>query len=434
MGSSDQCDTSYTRRKSYALLDCDSFYASCEKVFRPDLVDRPVVVLSNNDGFIIAACRKAKALGIKVISDPYFKVEPFVKKHNMAVFSANFELYGDMSRRVMGSLRDFVKDVEVYSIDEAFMILEGINMRHANYCRFIRKKIAQWYKLPVSVGIGPTKTLAKIANRIAKKTPEFEGVFDIGEQDIDAFLERFPVEDIWGVGRAYSKFLQSKGITNSLQLKNVSDDFARQHMTVVGLRTVKELQGIPCFELDQSPPPQKNITRSRSFGFLVETHKALAEATAAYMARACEKLREQRSVAWVVSVFISTHPHKEEPQYSNFAYTRLPLPTADTPTLIRAALKVLKRIYKPGYRYLRCGVILSDLISEADAPRNLFTTPYPDSRTKDLMNSIDLLNKNMQPGIIKFGSVGLEGKPWKMRQAHRSPRYTTRFEEIPKAK
>jgi DNA polymerase V len=419
----------------YALVDCDSFYASCEKVFRPDLANTPVVVLSNNDGFIIAACKKAKALGIETISDPYFKVERKVKELGIKVFSANFALYGDISQRVMQTLSDFTPDIEIYSIDEAFLLLESSGERLTNLGRRIQKTVWKNVGVPVSIGIAPTKTLAKIATRFAKKNPELGGVFDLGEQkDIDAFLEKVDVGDIWGVGRAYSKFLHKKDIHTAFDLKRVSYQFARRHMTVVGLRTVKELQGIPCFTLEDSPPPQKNITRSRSFGFLVETLSALEEAVGSYMSRACVKLREQNLLAWIAHVFISTHPHKNEPQYSNWAYGKLPAPTADTPTLIKVAHKILKRIYKPGYRYLRCGVMLSNLVSEKDAPEYLFLTPYQHSSDRELMSAIDIINTEMEPGLVRFVSVGLDGKPWKMRQAHRSNRYTTKWEEIPVVK
>ncbi len=419
-------------KKSFFLIDCDSFYASCEKVFRPDIKDKPVVVLSNNDGFIVAADRKAKALGIKTISDPYFKMEPIIKKFGIEVFSANFELYGDMSERVMKILARFSPEIEIYSIDEAFLLMNHGEERLTNIGRKIKELVWKSVGIPVSVGIGPTKTLAKIASRLAKKNPGLGGVFDIGEQeDMDAFLRKIKVEDIWGVGRAHSKLLYECGINTAYDLKRLSYNVAKKQMTIVGLKTVKELGGIPCFALSDTPPHQKSIMRSRSFGHLVETLPALTEAVASYTTRACEKLREQHSLAWVVHVFIATHPHKKEPQYSGKESFKLSMPTADTPTIIKAALSCLKKIYRPRYRYLRCGVVLTNLIPEHDDPGHLFKTPFPSSQNKDLMVAVDKINRYMGTDFARFGSVGIENKPWKMRQARRSQRYSTRWEEIP---
>lgn len=417
--------------KCTLLVDCDSFYASCEKVFRPDLRDKPVVVLSNNDGFIIAKSREAKKLGFDML-EPYFKVEAKLKKHKVAVFSANFALYGDLSARVMQTLELFSGHIEVYSIDEAFMEVDVSDP--IEFAREVRQTVWKWVGIPVSIGIAPTKTLAKIASKFAKKDPDSDGVFSLMGENIDSLLDKVDVFDVWGVGRQYGEFLKSNDVNTAKDLKHSPEKWVKNRMTVMGLRCVKELNGIPCFSLEEVPEPQKAIVRSRSFGRLVESLYDLSEATSAYAARACEKLRQQHSLCSCVGVFIHTNPHKNEPQYSNSAFIRLPMPTANTPEMIRIARHLTKKVFKPGFRYLKAGVMLAELVSENNAPENLFVTPYQRSRERELMTTIDKVNQLMGPGTLKFGYVGLSEKPWKMRQSARSPRYTSKWDELPKVK
>lgn len=417
--------------KCTLLVDCDSFYASCEKVFRPDLRDKPVVVLSNNDGFIIAKSREAKKLGFDML-EPYFKVEAKLKKHKVAVFSANFALYGDLSARVMQTLELFSGHIEVYSIDEAFMEVDVSDP--IEFAREVRQTVWKWVGIPVSIGIAPTKTLAKIASKFAKKDPDSDGVFSLMGENIDSLLDKVDVFDVWGVGRQYGEFLKSNDVNTAKDLKYSPEKWVKNRMTVMGLRCVKELNGIPCFSLEEVPEPQKAIVRSRSFGRLVESLYDLSEATSAYAARACEKLRQQHSLCSCVGVFIHTNPHKNEPQYSNSAFIRLPMPTANTPEMIRIARHLTKKVFKPGFRYLKAGVMLAELVSENNAPENLFVTPYQRSRERELMTTIDKVNQLMGPGTLKFGYVGLSEKPWKMRQSARSPRYTSKWDELPKVK
>ena len=417
--------------KCTLLVDCDSFYASCEKVFRPDLRDKPVVVLSNNDGFIIAKSKEAKKLGFEAL-EPYFKVEAKLKQHNVKVFSANFELYGDISARVMSILQTFASHVEIYSIDEAFMDVDDSDPE--DLARRIRQTIWQYVGVPVSIGIAQTKTLAKLAAKVAKKNPHHNGVFSLIDKDVDSFLEKFDVGDIWGVGFRSAELLQANRIMTAKDFKNAPEKWVKDKMSVTGLRCLMELKGVRCFSLDDVPAPQKSILTSRSFGRLVESLYDLSEAVAAYTARACEKLRQQKVLCSCVSVFINTSPHGNNPQYSNVATRKLSMPTADTPEIIRVAKNLTKKIYKSGYRYLRVGVVLADFVSEANAPEYLFETPYQRSREQKLMNTIDKINQLMGPGTIKFGSVGLSGKPWKARQSSRSPRYTSRWDELPVVK
>jgi len=417
-------------KQVFALCDCDSFYASCEKIFRPDLWHAPVVVLSNNDGFIIAASKEAKALGYKTIEKPYFQLEDQLKRDKVAILSANFELYGDISNRVFLVLSRFTPDIEVYSIDECFLLL-GAQKDNLEFARLLRETVWNWVGVPVSIGIGHTKTLAKVATRWAKKHPECKGVFDLtNHSDVDSVLDKVPVSDIWGVGRQYASFLEQNNISTAKQLKYSPIKWAKQHMTVMGQRTVEELRGKPCFMLGHEPSAKKSILRSRSFGRLVYRIEDLNEALSAYTERACEQLRSQHSLTYGIQIFVTTNPHKNEPQYSNAVYSRLSMPTANTSTMIKIAHHLLEKIYKPGYRYLKAGVILFDIIDESLSPNNLFKTPYHLSKEYDLMKTVDRINNNYGPRTVTMASSGLEAKPWSMRQSSRSPRYTTRLSEL----
>lgn len=419
----------------YALVDCNNFYVSCERVFNPKLEGKPVVVLSNNDGCVVARSNEAKALGIQM-AIPAFKCEDIIKKHNIYVFSSNYTLYGDMSQRVMETLSQFTPEIEIYSIDEAFLSLAGFDyLNLIEYCRHIKDTVKKWTGIPVSIGIGPTKTLAKIANKIAKKNPEFDGVFNITDHpEIDRFLGRIEVEDIWGIGSRYARFLKRHNIISALQFRDVQDSWVLKHMTITGLRTVRELRGIPCIKLEQTIPAKKGIASSRSFGRPVESLSDLSEAVATYIARAAAKLRKQKSVASYVHVFINTNYFKkEEPQYSNFFSIRLHVPTAATVELIKIALQGLKKIFKNGFRYKRAGVILTDIIPENLVQMSLFQPERRTDRKERLAMTIDKIKADLGRDVVQYAAEGIN-KPWRMRQAKRTKRFTTKWDEIPLVK
>ncbi|MBN1902493.1 Y-family DNA polymerase, partial [Candidatus Sumerlaeota bacterium] len=366
-------------KKIFALVDCNNFYASCERVFNPRFEGKPVVVLSNNDGCVIARSEEAKAIGVKM-GQPAFQSEGLFKKHGVLVFSSNYSLYGDMSDRVMETLEQFTSDIEVYSIDEAFLALPyDASEEITNHARDIRQTVKKWTGIPVSIGIGSTKTLAKIASKIGKKNPSLKGVFNIAEHErMDEILGKFPVGDIWGVGPRYEAFLKKHGINTALQLKNSSDAWVKKHMSVMGLRTVMELRGVPCFSLEEMPVPKKGIMSSRSFGRPVESLDELKEALASYTACAAEKLRSQNSAASILHVFLMTNRFKKnEPQYYSSSTTVLPIPSSYTPEMIRFAQEQLEKIYKSGYRYKKIGVFLAEIVSQDRIQLNLLSLDYP---------------------------------------------------------
>ncbi len=413
----------------YFLVDCNSFYVSCERVFRPDLRGRPVVVLSNNDGNVVALSREAKDLGLP-FGAPFFKVREMARAHRVAVFSSNYTLYGDISRRVMDSLSRFAPAMEVYSIDEAFLRVGGGGDIPA-LAREVRAKVQQWTGVPVTVGAGPTKTLAKLASRMGKRDPACGGVFEIpgGADDI---LERAPVEDVWGVGPAYRGLLAAHGITTARRLRDAPERWVKRHMTITGLRTVMELRGVPCLSLDELPPPKKGIVCSRSFGRPVEDLAGLSEAVASYAARGAEKLRRQGSVASELMVFLSTNRFRDEPQYHPAASCRLTVPTAHTPWLLSVARRVLEGIYRPGYRYKKAGVMYMGIVPLGDIQLGLFDPPRDTGRARRLMETVDGINRVMGSGAVYFAAQGVT-RPWSMRREFLSPRYTTHWDEIPVA-
>lgn len=420
-------------QRVFALVDCNNFYASCERVFDPSLLNRPVIVLSNNDGCVIARSNEAKALGIKM-GQPFFTLGHLVSKHNIAVFSSNFTLYGDMSRRVMDILSMFTPDIEIYSVDEAFLALDGLTNDPTGYAQRIRTTVHQWTGIPVGIGIGPTKTLAKVANHIAKKNPEHSGVFDItARPDVDELLDRLEVADLWGVGPQYAKLLNRHGIYTIRQFKQTNDNWVQKHMTICGLRTLLELRGISCMPLEAAPPPKKDIACTRSFGARIESFQGLREAISTYVSRAAEKLREQDSVASYMQVFIRTSYFGEEPQYSNAASLQLPVATSYTPHLIHFGTRLLERIYRPGYQYAKAGVIFSGIVPQEHAQLSLLVRPYPTRRYRHLMQIVDNINQAWGRNTVQFAAAGIS-KEWKMRQARRSPRYTTRLDELPVVK
>ena len=419
--------------KTFALCDGNNFYVSCERVFDPSIQNKPVIVLSNNDGCVIARSNEAKALGI-VMGEPVFKCEGLIKKHKIHVFSANFPLYGCMSGRMMSTLSQFSPNLEQYSIDEAFLSLDGFeNQDLFKYAQKIRYTVKRDTGLPVSIGIAPTKTLAKVANRIAKKSSAATAAADCvfcftDQQHIDSCLEKVSVEDIWGIGSGKSEVLKRHGIENALQLKQAPDSWIKKNLTVVSLKTVWELRGISCLPLEEIAPDKKGIGISRTFGRETQSFEELQEAIAAYVARAAEKLRGQGSVCGFIQVFIATNPFKGTNQYSNAISIDLSPPTAYTPHLIEVAATLLKRIYKP-LAYKRAGILLAGIQAGSSTQEFLFDETYQDSRKQNLMKVMDRYNSNTNYGKMFWAAEGVE-KPWFLKQTHRSRRFTSRWDEI----
>ena len=414
----------------FALLDCNNFYASCERLFRPELEGRPVVVLSNNDGCIIARSNEAKALGI-VMGAPYFKNRSLIEKHKVEVFSSNYALYGDLSHRVMSILQQMEPEVEIYSIDEAFIRLPksaGFNL--TEHALLLRKKIKKDVGIPVSIGIGPTKTLAKAANRITKKEPGHGGVFDLTDcENPDTLLAGTPVGDIWGIGWRNSEKLNRQGIRTALDLKNSDDEWIRGHLTVVGLRTVMELRGIPCIPIDHEPAPRKSVVCSRSFRKPVSSLTDLGEAVSSYVSVTAEKLRAEGLVAANLHVFLRTNRHRKDlPQHSESRIMPLEQPTSSTPALIRSALQGLAKIYREGFAYRKAGVMLTGLTKTGMRQQDLFP-PLPKNNGA-VMDALDRINNRWGRNTVQYASSGLT-KPWCMSRERKSPAYTTNWKELP---
>ncbi len=418
-------------KRSIALIDVNNFYVSCERVFNPKLNNKPVVVLSNNDGCAISRSNEAKALGIKM-GEPWFKCQEIARKHKIQGLSSNYALYADMSNRVMAILKDFSPNQEVYSIDECFLDLTGFQ-NLTGYGQQMRGRILQWTGLPVCVGIGATKTLAKLANHCAKKMPEFNGVCDFGalaEQELNLLLKKIEVAEVWGVGRRLSVKLLNLGINTAHDLKQANPEYLRQQFSVVMAKTVSELNGTVCVELEEISPPRKQILSSRSFGQPVRDYTSLAEAITLYMSRAAEKLRAQQSVAGLLHVYIRTNPHKpDDPQYVNGMTISLPTPTDDTLQLVNVSLWVLKRLFKPHYNYAKAGVYLGNLIPRTSAQIDLFGSSKPVSRTQSLMSTIDRINAKMGRESIKLASEGIHHH-WRMRSRKKSPNFTTSWDDL----
>ncbi len=416
----------------FALVDCNNFYASCERLFNPKLVGKPVVVLSNNDGCIIARSNEAKALGI-AMGTPYFKCEKQLKAWRVEVFSSNYPLYGDISSRVMTLLKQLEPDVEIYSIDEAFLHLNKIaGATLADYGMHLRKTILRCIGIPVSIGIGSTKTLAKVAGHIAKKNEELQGVFDITGADVDSILGDFAVGDIWGIGRCLAERLRLRGISTALDLKNCDDAWLRKHLSVAGLRTAMELRGVSCLTLDDCPVSRKSIASSKSFGYQVESLEELKEALATYIDQAAVKLRKQRALANCLEIYLTTNRFcKTAAHYSARKIVTFAEPTANTTVFIRHAIPALTRLFRPGLRYQKAGVVLFGLVPESFYQPNLFR--QRDHRASSLMAAIDSINGKWGRYTIQHAAAGFD-KPWKHRQEKKSPAYTTRWKELPLVK
>ncbi|MBS1782712.1 MAG: Y-family DNA polymerase [Bacteroidetes bacterium] len=414
----------------FALIDCNNFYASCERVFRPDLNGKPVVVLSNNDGCVIARSNEAKAIGIPM-GAPAFEYEKIFQQHQVHVFSANFALYGDLSNRVMTILSDYSPEMEIYSIDECFLRLSGFDKHFSlqDYGKQMRLRVTKWTGIPISVGIASTKALSKLANRIAKKFPEqTKGVYiiDSEEKRIKA-LKWLKIEDVWGIGRQHTKRLHAQQVNSAYDYTLLSDDWVRKNMSVVGLRLKHDLQGIPTLDLEDVQP-KKNIATTRSFETNYTRFEQLNERIVTFASSCAEKLRKQKSCCQSLMVFIHTNGHRKDlPQYNRNIVVKLPFPTHSSIELARFASQALKLIFKPGYTYKKAGVIVQDFM-----PENVLQTTLFESRNErhiPLMKVIDQLNARYGQQKIRLASQDPK-RVWKMKQEKLSPRYTTQLSDI----
>jgi len=423
-------------RDFFAMVDCNNFYVSCERVFQPVLEGKPVVVLSNNDGCVIARSNEAKALGI-AMGEPAFKRKAFFEGNGVRIFSSNYALYGDMSARVMQVLAGFSPEVEIYSIDESFLLFRAMSSaRLIQIADDIRQTVLKWTGIPVCVGIARTKTLAKVANKLAKKTPASNGVWLLNEaQDIERQLAKIDVGDVWGIGRRYSRFLKASGINTADKLEQAPRDWVKKNLTIAGLHTVLELGQIPCVAFEEVPPTAKSLVCSRSFGTRIAELDSLEEALSAYVQRAAEKLRAKKLLAGVVQVFVETSRFHPGPQYTGSGSQALAAPTSYTPILHAQALRILRRIYREGFRYQKVGVMFLELVPENNRQLS-FLEPSGEERRKQqaLMNVLDNANDRYGRKILTLASSGVGHKPWHMRQERKSPRYTTCWAELPLVK
>ncbi|HEJ7642581.1 translesion error-prone DNA polymerase V subunit UmuC [Klebsiella oxytoca] len=419
----------------FALVDVNSFYASCEMVFRPDLRGRPVVVLSNNDGCVIARNHQAKLLEIPM-GAPYFKMKSQFERHQVAVFSSNYALYGDMSQRVMTLLEELSPAVYQYSIDEAFVNLSGIHRTEEleAFGRHVRSTLLQCTGLTVGVGIGPTKTLAKLANYAAKRWPKFEGVVDLSLQARQRkLLAKVAVGEIWGVGRRMAKKLNDMGITTALELAEMPASLIRKHFSVVMERTVRELRGESCLEPKEYMPTKQQIISSRSFSQKVSEYGPMREAICSHAVRAAERLRAQHQYCRYVSVFLKTSPFAgNDVYYGNDAGTEIHIPTQDSRDIVAAAVKCLETIWREGHRYQKCGVMLGDFFSRGVAQLGLFDDYRPRANSEQLMEVLDFVNRR-EKGRLWFAGQGIT-RSWEMKRHRLSPAYTTRFSDLLRVK
>ena len=417
----------------FALVDVNSFYASCETAFRPDLKGRPVVVLSNNDGCVIARNAEAKRAGVKM-GDPYFKQKDLFRRYGVVCFSSNYELYADMSSRVMSTLEAMSPRCEIYSIDEAFCDLTGVrNCRVLQeFGQELKDAVYQNTGLAVGVGIAQTKTLAKLANHAAKKWQrQTGGVVDLSNQDRQRkLMAALPVDEVWGVGRRISKKLEAMGIKTVLDLADTDIRFIRKHFNVVLERTVRELRGEPCLELEEFAPVKQEIVCSRSFGERITDYDSMRQAICSYASRAAEKLRGEHQYCRFISTFVKTSPFAlNEPYYGNSASVKLLTPTQDSRDIIAAATRSLDAIWKDGHRYQKAGVMLGDFFSQGIAQLNLFDDSAPRRGSEKLMEVLDHLNAKEGKGALYFAGQGIQ-QQWAMKRWMLSPRYTTRYSDL----
>jgi DNA polymerase V len=420
--------TNNSKKNKVALIDCNSFYVSCERLFNPKINNKPVVVLSNNDGCVISRSTEAKRIGIKM-GEPYFKVKELVKKNNVSIFSSNYALYGDISRRVMKTLKSFSNKIEIYSIDEAFVDLTHIQEKEVeNYGKEIRERILKWTGIPTSVGIANTKTLSKVANHIAKKNKT--GVIYLNK-NIDSHLKKFHISDIWGVGKQLSKLYIKNGVDNAYKLKNISNTWVKKSTNVLGAKTVMELRGITCINLETQEAKRKSCCVSRSFGKKVESLEKLQESITTHCLNAAEKIRNDNQITRSITIYIRTSPFdKNRKYYSNSITIDLPVASSNSLELVKIAIHGLKKIYKYGYFYQKAGIVLSKLREASENEFNLLA-PIMENKSQTLMKAIDFTNAKYGRNAISIAQAGINNS-WKMRREHSSKIDTASFDSLPK--
>lgn len=419
--------------KRIFLVDCNNFYVSCERVFDPCLRNRPMVVLGSNDACIVARSSEVKALGVPM-GGALWEHKDLLRAHNTEIYSANFTLYGDMSARVMQTLTELATQIEIYSVDEAFFYVPDYNIRgdayYTLYGLYVKQQVTKCTGIPVSVGIGPTKTLAKIANRIAKKNPTHNGVFDItNHPELDQLLQTVPVGDVWGIGYRYTKKLKAYGIHTAYDFKCADPAWVRKHMTINGLKTLLELRGTVCLPLDQSHDARDSITVSRLFGIKTTELRFMQEALASYTTRAAEKLRAQKMLAQHITVFVLGARHHESTNHFNSVSVSLPLATAYTPTLIHAAQTCLEKLFEYGKIYKKVGVMLMDLVPAQGVQLSTYAHAENLEEQTKIMQVIDCANAKLGRNKIFFAAAGVQ-QPWAMKQSKRSQCYTTNWHEL----
>jgi DNA polymerase V len=415
----------------FGLIDVNCFFVSCERIFRPDLEGVPVIVLSNNDGCAIARSNEAKALGIKM-GAPEFELRPLLRRENVRVFSSNYALYGDISKRVNETIASMVPTFETYSIDESFLNLTEFSSQDLEALgRALRQRVLTWTGVPTCVGIGPTKTLAKVANFVAKKRPAYGGFCDLRSSAVrDEILRSIPVEEVWGIGAASTRKLQSHGVDTAAALSQLDPETARSLLTVTGGRVVYELRGVSCLPLELLEPTRKGIAVTRSFGNPVLSWTNMREAVASYAARSAEKLRQAKVTAAHMHVFMHTSPFRDGPAYSNGTTGRFIKSTNDSAELVALAVRLGQSIWREGYRYSKAGVILSEILPESIEQRCLWEEAGRGNRAR-LWSIVDRLNAELGRDSVRLLSTGAEQSGWKLRAEHRSPRWTTRWNELP---
>lgn len=415
------------KKSVYALVDCNSFFCSCERVFNPKLENKPIIVLSNNDGCAVSRTDEAKALGIKM-GAPYFQIKNFCDKHQVHVFSSNYALYGDMSRRVMRTLSDFTPDLEIYSIDEAFLSLTGFQ-NLSEYALKIKSQVQQYTGIPVSIGIGPTKVLAKLTNMMAKKEKKkTNGVVNYFEiENFDEKIKQIPVQEIWGIGRKSSEKLAQYQIKSVYDFKCADEHLIQKLLTIVGLRIQKELKEEECLSLE-SIRDKKQIISSRSFGQPVYELDEIKESVASHISQAAEKLREQDSICSSIMVYIHTNRFKNTPQYYNSNVIHMLSGTASTPKMIHYAFEALEKIYRKNYEYKKAGIVLMDIQKKTSSQLDFFST-HDSKKDDELMKVMDLINQKQGSGTVKFAACGLD-QMWKMLSEMKSRNYSSRWSEL----
>jgi DNA polymerase V len=420
--------TNSSKKNKVALIDCNSFYVSCERLFNPKINNKPVVVLSNNDGCVISRSTEAKIIGIKM-GEPYFKVKELVRKNNVHIFSSNYALYGDMSRRVMKTLKSFSDKIEIYSIDEAFVDLSHVEDKEIeNYGKEIRERILKWTGIPTSVGIANTKTLSKVANHIAKKNKT--GVIYLNE-NIDSHLKNFHISDIWGVGKQLSKLYIKNGVDTAYKLKNISNTWVKKSTNVLGAKTVMELRGITCINLETQETKRKSCCVSRSFGKKIESLEKLQESITTHCLNAAEKIRNDNQTTRSITIYIRTSPFdKNRKYYSNSTTIDLPVATSNSLELVKTAINGLKKIYKYGYFYQKAGIILTKLSEASENEFNLLA-PIMENKSQTLMKAIDFTNAKYGRNAVSIAQAGINNS-WKMRREHSSKIDTASFDFLPK--